>query len=452
MHRRAILIQHSSSPEAPCWEELLTAQNLAIAHRELWTTLKPEKLSEYKEKLLLLDAVPKTQQALQLFSWLRENPTPFATFAILPSNDPEFIRLAADAVDDFVLWPMNMEEFRQRLLRLLGPNVDSVDGVRNALLHELGLASMVGNDPAFCRVLTRVSLFASHEAPVLLTGETGTGKELCARVIHLLSRRRAGPFIPVECGAVPDQLFENELFGHVRGAYTDARGEQKGLVALAHAGTLFLDEVDSLSLAAQGKLLRLLQEGSFRSLGSDRFVEADIRIIAACNSDLNQLVAERRFRADLYFRLDVLRIHLPPLRERAGDIVMLARTFGKDVCNSNGVAAKNFSPSALRKLQSYDWPGNVRELYNAVQRALLTAAGREILPGDIDIPCCLAGATMEDIDFRTSRQQAIETFEVGYVRRLLEKHGGNITRAARDAGKERRAFGRLAKKYRTSNR
>lgn len=452
VNHQAFIIEHPSCALLPDWNRALKNAQIAVGQRVDWQSLLPGQLQRRGESVIVANAVPKPQEALLLFRWLRENPIRVPTLAILPPDDPPLIRIAADAVDDFLLWPVNEEELRQRILRLLGPAVEQATSIHETLIDELALAKVIGNDPAFLRTFSRVTLFGSTEAPVLLTGETGTGKELCARLIHLLSRRRRGPFIPVECGALPEELFENELFGHARGAFTTAHADQKGLVTLANGGTLFLDEVDSLPLVTQGKLLRLIQENTYRPLGSEQFTKADIRILAASNANLKQLVDDKRFRADLYFRLDVLRVHLPPLRERAGDISLLARSFVGEICHNYSVPRKTISPAAIRLLESHNWPGNVRELYNTVQRAVLTTGSAEIVPSAIDLHQEAMPEMPASDDFRSGRQRAIAQFEESYVRRLLEKHNGNITHAACEAGKERRAFGRLAKKYRFGNK
>jgi DNA-binding NtrC family response regulator len=311
----------------------------------------------------------------------------------------------------------------------------------------MGMAQLVGQDSAFVATLEAVPLLAASAAPVLLSGETGTGKELCARAIHHLSAREGFPFIPVECGALPDHLAENEIFGHVRGAFTDAHADQKGLAAMAEGGTLFLDEVDALSLAAQAKLLRFLEDGAYRALGADRFTRANVRLIAATNRDLESCIREKQFRPDLYFRLNVLQLRLPPLRDRRGDISLLARHFLQSCCATTDARRKSFSPATLRMLEIYNWPGNVRELYNVVQRAVVFCPGTQILPNHISLPVPLQASSDAVSNFRHARRQAIESFERHYVREMLHKHRGNVTRAALEAGKDRRAFGRLVKKY-----
>jgi len=307
----------------------------------------------------------------------------------------------------------------------------------------MGLSYLVGDDPAFTRVVGQLPSIARGGAPALITGETGTGKELCARAIHFLGKRRHFPFIAVDCAAIPDNLFENEFFGHARGAFTDAHGDQKGFVGMAEGGTLLLDEVDSLSLAAQAKLLRFLQERTFKPLGSDKFVRADVNVIAASNRNLEVSVREKQFRSDLYFRLNVFPLHLPPLRERRQDIPLLAHHFLERLCKPGASSRTAFSQSAIRKLAQYDWPGNVRELLNVVQRAAAFCEDSTILPSHVAVPERSLSAPCAGVNFR----QARAAFERTYLEELLRKHDGNITRAAAEADKERRDFGRLVKKH-----
>ena len=239
----------------------------------------------------------------------------------------ELLQRASEFLDDFVLWPTSREEIVQRIRRLVTSSGKASDPVGARLLQEIGFAQLVGEDPAFLRALEKIPSMADSDLPVLITGETGTGKEFSARAIHHLGKRGNYSFVPVDCGAIPDNVFENEMFGHARGGYTDAQGDQKGLAEIADHGTLFLDEVDSLSLAVQAKMLRFLQERTFKPLGANKFVTVDVHIIAATNQNLEDSVRRGRFRADLYFRLNVLRLWLPPLRERPLDIPALAKHF-----------------------------------------------------------------------------------------------------------------------------
>ncbi len=445
-----LLIEASNSSCRNDLDDILRSAQLVVNRRDTWDSFIPERLRASGEPLLLANVVPTSDPALQFFRWLRKHPIPVPTVAILSSEENDnrdLLQSVAGAVDDFLFWPPRPQELRHRVLRLLGPEDTSRAAVETQLLNELALRQLVGRDPAFQRVLSRVVMFGAAQAPVLLTGETGTGKELCARVIHLLSCRRNGPFVPVDCGSIPEHLFENELFGHVRGAFTDARNDQKGLVALAQGGTIFLDELDTLTATAQAKVLRLLQENTYRPLGSARFCQANVRVIAASNTDLEAHVRDHRFRQDLYFRVNVLRLHLPALRERAMDVPLLARHFVQEVCHASNIPHKVVSSAALAKLLAHDWPGNVRELHNTVQRAVLCAPGMQIGASHIELPLMAPDSSQPRVDFRSAKHLAINRFERDYVERLLQKHAGNITSAAREAQKDRRAFGRLVKKY-----
>ena len=445
-----LIIGHTVPAICSDLDDLLRFAQLSIARRFDWLSFDPAQLQGCSEDLVLADASSGPESALKFFHWLRQHALHVPTLAIVPSESrysADLLREAAGAVDDFLLWPARPEEFRHRLARLLGDQNTPRPSLEKLLVSELSLRQLVGKDPVFLRALTQVALFGSSDAPVLITGETGTGKELCARIIHLSSKRSGGPFIPVDCGSVPDHLFENELFGHARGAFTDAQSDQRGLVAVAHGGTLFMDELDGLSPAAQAKVLRLLQESTYRPLGAEQFRSANLRVIAASNADLEAQVRNQRFRQDLFFRVNVLRVHLPPLRERATDIALLARHFLAEICQSAGISKKVFSPAALAKLESHDWPGNVRELYNAVQRAALCPGGPQVGASQIELSFRPAHSSDQIADFRHAKVKAIERFERDYVHLMLQKHDGNVTRAAREAGKDRRAFGRLVKKY-----
>jgi DNA-binding NtrC family response regulator len=272
---------------------------------------------------------------------------------------------------------------------------------------------------------------------------------LAARAIHYRGARRDGPFVPVNCGAIPDTLVENELFGHHRGAYTDARVDHAGLVELAHGGTLFLDEVDALTPKAQVTLLRFLQDRQYRPLGARREKQADVRIIAAANRNLERQVAAGEFRIDLLYRLQLLHLTLPPLRDRAGDAALLAEHFVKVAAAQYGIPAAAIEPATLAWFECYAWPGNIRELENVVQRGFLFSEGKK--PISIDPPQGLAETRLPDaptLDFRQAKTQAIAKFEYGFLANLIGQTKGNVTAAARISGTERRYLGRLLKKYR----
>lgn len=386
-------------------------------------------------------------QGLRLFEWFRENPTPVPKLAVLPSEPmPELWCAALGVNDDFLLAPLREKEFCERVARLLRIHRVAQSNTQDRLVQLLGMNQIVGRCPAFVRAVEQIPRIASSGLPVIITGETGTGKELCARAIHHLSSRRNAAFVAVDCSTVPDHLFENELFGHVRGAYTDAHAEHKGLITVADRGTLLLDEIDSLSLAAQAKLLRFLQDRAFRPLGSNRYHHADVRVIAASNRELDRCVREKSFRDDLYYRLNVISLGVPPLRERRDDIELLANHF-LEYFRPKSEPRKRLLPSTLCKLKRYDWPGNIRELANVIHRAIWLALGPNIMPDDVAIPGATPGSTPLSRKFREERAEVLRHFEHSYVEQLLRKHKGNVTQAAAEAGKERRSFGRLIKKY-----
>jgi DNA-binding NtrC family response regulator len=322
-------------------------------------------------------------------------------------------------------------------------------------MSQLSHPNLVGQSRAFLEAIRVIERVQRTDATVLIEGETGTGKELVARAIHYGGVRRERPFIPVNCRAIPETLIENELFGHVRGAFTDARQPQHGLVALAHGGTLFLDEVDALAPGAQVTLLRFLQDYSYRPLGSRHEERADVRIIAATNSRLQDLVTSKQFRVDLFYRLQILLLRLPPLRERLGDPMVLARHFVKLLGARYRLAQKDIHPAAQRWLDAYDWPGNVRELENFVHREFLLSSDAQIVIAPERLGLAVADGAEPDAcaqaepagPFRRAKAQAIEAFERAYITRVLLESKGNVSLAARLCGKERRAFGKLLKKY-----
>jgi two-component system, NtrC family, response regulator GlrR len=295
------------------------------------------------------------------------------------------------------------------------------------------------------RQLQQLPTFAEHDLTVLITGETGTGKELIAREIHRLSPRAAKIFVPVNCGALPGDLIENEFFGHESEAFTGASSRRPGLVTEAQAGTLFLDEIDSAPLPFQAKLLRLLQNHEFRPVGSTKVSHADVRVIAAANSDLESAVREGKFREDLYYRINILRVALPSLRDRAEDIPLLAKHFLQQFSAQFKRPVQRISDSALSVLCAYRWPGNVRELENVIQRAVILCNDTELAGAHIDLP---SHAAPRDQSFRAQKAAMIQQFERNYLLEILSRHRGNIAKAARAAGKHRRAFFELMKKHR----
>lgn len=324
--------------------------------------------------------------------------------------------------------------------------MDERELAKKNALQKLGMADLIGQDPVFLEAVGKIPLVADCDATVLITGETGVGKEVCARAVHYLSKRAGKPFVPVNCGAIPMNLVENELFGHRKGAFTDAHGNQQGLVAEAEGGTLFLDEIDSLPMEAQSKLLRLLQDKTYRPLGETKSVRADIRIIAATNADLRQKAQQGAFRMDLFYRFSFTLL-LPPLRERRTDVPVLAEYFLEKHGKEYERGKKTLAPAALQKLLAYHWPGNIRELQNIIQQAILLTPAAEIPPANINLPDAAPAPPPDKMSFNEAKRRVIEEFEKNYITQLLISSGGNITRASSEAGKDRKDISRLVKKH-----
>ncbi len=313
--------------------------------------------------------------------------------------------------------------------------------------------SLIGNSPVMQKLFAVMERIAPTDASVLLTGATGTGKELAARAIHDLSPRRNAPFVDINCSAIPETLIEAELFGHQRGTFTGAHENRSGLFEKASGGTLFLDEVDALNLSAQAKLLRVLQERTVRRIGARANIAIDVRIISATNCDLGQAVAAGRFRADLYYRLRVLPIHLPELCMRSGDVRLLVEHFLEVKTKRGGLTPRRLSPEAMRALTEYPWPGNVRELENSIEYALAIGCGEQLEVTDLPDEICAGAVQATNNDFR----QVLEAYmndtvplaeiERRYILSVLQQFGGNQVRAAAALGIDRSKLYRRLKQY-----
>jgi two-component system, NtrC family, response regulator PilR len=329
--------------------------------------------------------------------------------------------------------------------------------LRRELRRLTGLDNIIGQSPKMKAIFDLIQTVAPQNSRVLITGESGTGKELVARAIHENSARAGAPFITINCGAFPESLLESELFGYMKGAFTGANENRRGLFQAADGGTLFMDEIGNMNLAMQVKLYRVLQEGKVRPLGSNEEADVDVRVIAATNKDLEKAIANGDFREDLFYRLSVIPLHVPALRDRREDIPLLARHFLDRFRNSMNKQIEAISPQAMRRLESYDWPGNVRELENTIERAVALESGPEIsvsvLPdrvvGFASLPASFAGATEQEpfprdgVDF----EQMIAAAEKFYLQAALEEAGGVRTQAAELLKISYRSFRHLAKKH-----
>ena len=326
---------------------------------------------------------------------------------------------------DFLPKPVQADELKLILARAF--HVARLEREYRELHQRFAAGSfegMLGASPQMQEVFTSIRKVATSDAPVLVTGENGTGKELAALAIHRISGRRNGPFVAINCGAIPETLLESELFGHEKGAFTGAHVQRKGRVELAQGGTLFLDEIGDLSAPLQVKLLRFLQEHRIERVGGREQIEVDVRVIAATNRDLKKAMHEGRFREDLYYRLGVVVIPLPPLRDREGDVPLLAKTMLQQFAAESKKKLSAYTPQALRALERHAWPGNVRELENRVKRAVIMAEGTKITPADLDLdtgPGKFEGTTL---------REALHAVEKEMIQRALKRHNGNVTRAA----------------------
>jgi len=314
------------------------------------------------------------------------------------------------------------ESLRQENIRL-----------RQEVLREYSFGNIIGKSPRMLQIFALIKKVSDYKTSVLLVGESGTGKEMVARCLHYNSARSKGAFIAVNCGAIPETLLESELFGHEKGAFTDAKKEKRGSFEMAHEGTLFLDEVGELSPSAQVKLLRALQEGEIKRLGSERSISVDVRIIAATVKDLSKEVAAGKFREDLFYRLNVLQINLPPLRERKEDIPLLIEHFIQKYNARHKLSIEGISEEALASLLDYSWPGNVRELENIIERAMILSQGRRImaenLPAEIKSP--EQNRIKKLMEEEISIKKATRLLEEELIRKALQKTGGNRTQAAK---------------------
>jgi two-component system response regulator GlrR len=403
-------------------------------------------LAKFQPSLVLL-CLPAGAAAMAkvVFEAIRRKHFGLPVLLILESAEPEELRRLIDlGAADFCLMPLRSEDLLPRLMRWHRSEACGNEVVRD-LNERLGLDKFIGSSPSFVEAIQGIPKLARCDANVFITGETGTGKEMCARAIHHLGPRAGHPFVPVNCGAIPSELMENELFGHEAGAFTGAASAAKGLVHDAESGTLFLDEIDSLPLQTQVKLLRFLQDQEYRPLGGRKTCQADIRIIAACNVEPEAIIRSGKFRSDLFYRLNILPLRLPALRERRDDIPVLAIHFIAKYARDFSLPMKELSRTALDKLVAYEWPGNVRELENSLARALVLSEQTLITNEDIWLPGTAASA--EEMSFKALKARAIAEFETTYIRRLLLTNDGNISKAARVAKKNRRAFWQLMRKH-----
>ncbi len=400
--------------------------------------------------LIITDLKMKEYSGIDILKAALEN---FPESKIIMISGYGTIETSVDAMRngafDFLEKPFTSRKLFDSVERALLNGYSGEDSRESDLSAEIpGLLYKSGKMKSVIGYLTKI---APGNMNVLVTGESGTGKELIARAIHTLSRRNKNPFVPVNCGALPEHLFESELFGHERGAFTGAVKTKPGLLEFANQGTFFFDEIGDMSLSLQIKLLRMLEERKIRRIGASNEIEIDVRIIAATNKNLEKEVAEKRFREDLYYRLNTIRIDVPPLRERKDDVILLAKHFLADLCSREDKPVPVFSREAETALQNYYWPGNVREVQNLIGRAYFLSSNGIVERNDLPIPASFeeseADSSILNPPYKEAKEKTLEKFEIEYLTYHLKKNKGNISRTAEVCGLDRRSIHRLINKY-----
>jgi two-component system NtrC family response regulator len=368
---------------------------------------------------------------------------PYAKIVVVTGREDRecAIKAIGQGAWDFFCKPIQIDELKvvvRRAIQVWRLEQEHRDLQKH--LRSSGFEDILGQSPQIQEVFAAIRKVANTHVPVLICGESGTGKELVAKAIHRYSARKEGPFIPINCGAIPEALLESELFGHEKGAFTGAHLQRKGRVELAHDGTLFLDEVGELSLVLQVKLLRFLQDGRIERIGGREQIAVHARVIAATNKDLKLALRDGHFREDLYYRLGVVTISLPPLTQREGDVLMLAKDFLERHALESGKQLLGFTPSALRRLEAHRWPGNVRELDNRIKRAVLMAEGKTVTPEDLELASPYSDSNGRGL------KGAREALERDLIQRVLAKHRGNLSQSAAELGVSRPTLYDLIKK------
>ena len=400
--------------------------------------------------LILMDIRMRTMDGIEALGEIRKI-SPLVPVLIMTAYAS--VKTAVEALKagafEYLTKPLDTDELKiliEKALEIYHLRAENV-ALKERLGDRFNFSKIIGRSPRMKEVFDTLSLVAPTDATVLILGESGTGKELVANSIHHNSPRASQSFIKVSCAALPETLLEGELFGHEKGAFTGAIARREGRFQLAHRGTIFLDEVGEMSVTTQTKLLRVLQEKEFEPLGSTRTVKADVRVIAASNKDLEREVKEGRFREDLFYRLNVVPVSLPPLRERKDDIPALAAHFFAIYRDKNRKELKDISGKAMDLLMRYDWPGNIRELENCIERAVILARGEIIAPADLPLPIQALSRDREIQGLNLPSGISIQEVEKALILKTLEDTGGNRSRAAEILGINRRTLQNKLKEY-----
>jgi DNA-binding NtrC family response regulator len=381
---------------------------------------------------------------------------PWMTVVIMTAHG--VVELAVKAIKkgayDFITKPFDREQLihllRKALERsqLLRENLN----LQRRIKEKEPFGDLLGSSPVMQRVYQTIQMIAKTDVTVLITGESGTGKDLAARAIHGLSHRCDQPYVTVNCPTLPENILESELFGYKKGAFTDASSDKIGLFEEARGGTIYLDEIGDIAPTIQTKLLRVLQEKEIKPLGQPKSIKVDVRVIASTNRDLKEKMRKQDFREDLFYRLNVLTVQMPPLRERKEDIPILAEHFLKHYCEEFGKPLKSLSPELMDLLLRRNWEGNVRELENIINRAILLSTGDLIKPHEIgwtaELPeSCAVGKDIQGMDYKEAKEEVMHRFHADYLGELLRRNNGNVTHSARECGLERQALQQILRRY-----
>ena len=400
--------------------------------------------------VLLTDFRLPNEDGMKLIARAKSLPKPPICILMTAYGSEELaVNAMKQGADDYIAkGRLQIDELEMRIARALKQQNLEVENVslRKQLDSKFGLENIIGESPVMQEIFDVVKQVAPTRATVLIGGESGTGKELIAKAVHQLSPRAKQPFVTVHCAALAPTLLESELFGHERGAFTGAHERRIGRFEQAQGGTLFLDEIGEIDATIQVKLLRFLGERTFERVGSNKTLTADVRLVAATNKHLEELVKAGKFREDLFFRLRVVEIELPPLRERSGDIPLLAQTFLREFAKENGKAVTDFTADALEALMNFSWPGNVRELRTAIEHAVVLARGERITLRDLPASMRHGGAPA-DTRLSQGKDLTVKTAEKQLIVRALKETDGNRTHAAKKIGMSRRTFHRKLHEY-----